>query len=107
MQSLLLTDAEASKEADYSQDKPKYPYGTSLYLNKDALAKLGMATLPAIGTEMMLTARVTVTSVSQNESLEGGNDMNLELQMTEADLTAVQETRTDLDRANSLYGDAG
>lgn len=104
MTSLLLTTEEAKEEADYSMPEPKYPYGTTIELNKDTLEKLGMATLPQVGTQMGLAATVIVTSVSQSESVEGEPYMCVNLQITDMELTQATQDRSDLDRANTLYG---
>jgi len=103
MQSLLLTDAEATKEADFTADKPRYPYGTCLYLDQETLEKLGMVSLPDVGEEMILTAKVKVVGVSARENTDGANK-SLELQITDMQLDEAEEKRTDLDRANMLYG---
>ncbi|QCW21982.1 hypothetical protein JessAGP_052c [Caulobacter phage Jess A] len=109
---MALTKAEAkemeqgcvaSEEGD--SDLPKYPYGLTLWLNDDILAKLGMSTpLPAPGTEMMLSAKVMVTGTSQRETLGGDPDMCLDIQITAMELTAGAPPSM-ADRAAKLYKD--
>lgn len=87
------------------ENQPKYPYGTVLYLDEIVMKKLGMEKLPEVGSEMTLTAKVKVVGVSERERLGGEKCQNADLQITEMELGAPQATRTDLDRANTLYGD--
>lgn len=108
MVDLKLTADEAKHEygpvSSDADDAPKYPYGTTLYLNEDVMKKLGMETLPAVGSEMTLTAKVKVVGVSQRERFGGEKCSNIDLQMTDMELGAPAETRTNLERANTLYG---
>ena len=67
-------------------DGPRYPYGLCLYLDSDSLAKLGIATLPKVGSTLMLAARVTVTSVGMSQQQDGDAEMRTELQITDMEL---------------------
>lgn len=106
---LKITAEEAKHEygptKSEADDAPKYPYGTTLYLNEAVMEKMGMEKLPEVGSEMTLTAKVKVVGVSERECLGGEKCQNADLQITEMELGAPQTTRTDLDRANTLYGD--
>lgn len=66
----MKTSPEEAKE--YVQpsldDAPRYPYGLELRLDDAALEKLGMSAPPAVGTVLMVTARVEVTSASQYQT---------------------------------------
>lgn len=108
---LKMTAEEAKHEygptSAEAEDAPKYPYGTALYLNEDTMKKLGLETLPAVGTEMTLTAKVKIVGVSERERLGGEKCQNVDMQITEMELGAPQQTRTQLDRANMLYGGEG
>lgn len=106
MTSLLLTETEATEENGPMMDKPKYPYGTCLYLDKITLEKLGMTELPTVGNEMTITGKVIVVGTSERQNLEGEKYQSVDLQITDMVLGAQAETRTNLDRANMLYGDA-
>lgn len=86
-----------------SGDQPAYPYGLRIDLNDESLAKLGITTLPAVGTTMKLLAVVEVSSASQYES-EQGKDRNICLQITEMALdTGAPAARSEGDIASSLY----
>lgn len=67
-------------------DAPQYPYGLELRLDEEGLTKLGMPALPQVGQKMMITCRVEVNSVSQNESQEGGKRQNVCLQITDMEV---------------------
>lgn len=51
-------------------NKPRYPYGLSLNLNEDSLEKLGIETLPEVGSTIHLKALAKVTSVSKDATDE-------------------------------------
>ena len=82
-------------------DGPRYPYGLRLDLNDDSLEKLGITALPKVGTEMTITAKVTVTSVSAYDSQGGEPEQNVCLQITDMEIGAG---KTQGDAAKSLYG---
>lgn len=94
MKDMALTKAEAKdmascEPAEGGEDLPKYPYGLTLYLDDDVLAKLGMSgPLPAPGTELMLSAKVKVTGTSSRETLDGEPEQCLDIQITAMDLMA-------------------
>lgn len=81
-------------------DQPAYPYGLRLELDDDVLDKLGLGTLPKVGTTKMLMAQVDVVSVSESESAEGGPDKRLGLQITDLSLEDVTASK-------SLYTEGG
>lgn len=68
-------------EADKREDRmetapaeamaPDYPWGLCIHLDKDELDKLGVKSLPAVGTEVTITAKAKVTRVQQSASQEG------------------------------------
>lgn len=66
-------------------DRDPYPYGTRIDLNKESLDKLGIKTMPAVGTEMMIECKVTVIAVRESAS-ERDTSRSLELQITDMDL---------------------
>lgn len=104
MVNLALTPDQAKEEYDINAEQPKYPYGTSLYIDEDIMAKLGMTELPKVGSQIKISAMATVTSVSQRQEANGETCQNVELQITDMELGAPQQTKTDLERANMLYG---
>lgn len=79
---------------------PDYPYGLCLNLGGDELAKLGIKTLPAVGAEMEVTAKVKVTSVSSSESERGEGYKSVSLQITEMSLDDGERASA----AERLYG---
>lgn len=81
-------------------DQPAYPWGLQLRLDNEQLEKLGITALPAAGVTMTLTAKVEVTSAGMRDSQGGGEQKNLELQIT--DMALVGE-RTEHDVATKLY----
>lgn len=107
---MTLSKEEAKEEsglmsADY--DMPRYPYGLCLCLDDDSLKKLGITSLPAIGTEMMITAKVKVTSVRSRETQtenQSDSESSVDMQITAMEIGANQEARS---AATVLYGGAG
>lgn len=103
--SMKLSPMEAKEEYGGSmlckpkpENLPKYPYGLSLYLDDEALAKLGIVNLPDVGTVLTLHALVEVTSNSQRQSQEG-KTVCMDLQLTDMALSAGPE----LTPAQALY----
>lgn len=86
-------DAEAERG-------PDYPYGLCLNLGSDEMEKLGIEDLPAVGTEMNLTAVVKVTSVSSYDSEGDGGSKSVSLQITQMGLDAGKGESA----AQKLYG---
>jgi hypothetical protein len=73
MVSMALSKKEAKDEApcEIPADQPRYPYGTSLYLDEDSLKKLGMEEMPSVGTEFPIMALAKVTGTSERETQDG------------------------------------
>lgn len=68
----------------------EYGYGTRLDLNDEELDKLGIKTLPAVGSKFEVHAVAHVIAVRENQHKDrhGGNkSRNLELQVTSMALT--------------------
>ena len=61
-------------------DTPDYPYGTRLSLNADSLDKLGLKSMPKVGSKFMVHGMGVVTAVSSHESKNGG-DRSVEIQL--------------------------
>ena len=78
---------------------PAYSYGTSLCLDDDLLARLGFTTPPPVGTEMLLTAKVVVTSTGVNQQQDGDKESRCDLQITAMELSTQGK-----DAATVLYG---
>lgn len=60
---------------------PDYPYGLNLTLEHDHLKKLGIGTMPKVGSYVNITARALVTSVRQSESTKGKPNRCVEMQL--------------------------
>jgi hypothetical protein len=84
-------------------EAPVYPYGLSIQLDEDSLEALGLEKpLPKVDAEMMLYAKVTVTSVSSNES-QAGSAKSVGLQIT--DMCLEDAPAGGRDHASALYGE--
>lgn len=106
MISMKLSAAEAKAETMLgcgpdSDDQPAYPYGLSIQLDDETLAKLGITDLPPVGTVMQLTALVEVCSVSQYENQDGAEN-SMSLQITDMELANGNAEPKSL--ANRIYG---
>lgn len=73
-----------------SSDGERYPYGTRLDLDNDTLEKMGIKTLPPVGSTMMIEAKVTVIGSRQSATKERTN-RSLELQITDMELEADED----------------
>lgn len=95
--SLELTAQEAKAESFEAKEaeRPRYPYGTSLYLDDEALAKLGIKEMPAVGTDLRIMGVAKVTGTSERE-YEGGSHKTLDVQFTQM---ACEETGDEEDAA--------
>lgn len=71
--------------------RDEYPYGLRIRLGNDELAKLGMTELPAIDSEMKLTALVCVVEISQSDSASGEPYRSVELQIEQMALAPAKE----------------
>ena len=82
-----------------SPDQSPYPYGLAVILDHETLEKLGLKT-PEVGAELLLVARVEVTSVSSHESSESEPSRSVTLQITDL---CVEKTAGKA--ADALYGE--
>lgn len=82
--SLKLDKKESKKESPEAREieGPRYPYGTSLYLDEVAMEKLGIAEMPEVGEECRIVATAKVTGTSSRE-YDGGSHKTLDIQLTE------------------------
>lgn len=99
----MSMSAEEAKEqyGNDTKDAPKYPYGLRISLNDDDLAKLGITSLPAVGTKMVITCQTEVcsTGVYEDQSKEKEASMSLQIQAME-----IGEDKDSSDAATLLYG---
>lgn len=71
-----------------TNDGPAYPYGLSIYLDDETLKKLGITTMPDVGSKLTLHAVVEVTGNSQRQTQEG-KTVNMDLQITDMELAGT------------------
>jgi major coat protein len=71
-------------------DSPKYPYGLKLYLDNESLKKLGIETLPEVGSVVQITATAEVCETASNESQLYGDNKNMGLQITDMALSGLK-----------------
>jgi hypothetical protein len=95
-----------SERKDYAEvgmdsDGPDYPYGLCISLGKEELDKLGITSLPEVGTEMMVMAKGFVKSVSSHEYKGEGKHMSVEVQLTDVEVGAAPASTN---AADALYG---
>jgi hypothetical protein len=98
------TPQEAEEQVSPSVgDAPKYPWGLQLCLNDDSLDKLGVKTLPAVGTEVTIVAKATVAATRENATEGEGSSSSMDLQITDMQIDGLD---TDLfgRAAEMLYG---
>ena len=76
---------DAGEHAPMEAIAPDYPWGLCLHIDKDELDKLGITELPKAGATMTLTAKVTVTRVSQSASTspKAYEQTSIDLQVTD------------------------
>lgn len=103
MKSMKLSKKESKDMAEpmATDEQAAYPYGLSLHLDNETMKKLGMKCMPEAGEVMNLTAKVSVTEVSQSERKGGEPMQRMTLQITDMDL-ACEEKENDV--AAKLYG---
>jgi len=61
---------------------PKYPYGLNIFLCDESLEKLGVTSLPNVGTKVNIMAVAVVSSVEQRQQQNGETETSLSLQIT-------------------------
>lgn len=99
MMSMACTPEEEASEKEGAEiAEGKYPYGLVLNLDQETLTKLGLEKMPAVGTVMMIEAKVQVCSSSQYESMEGKNK-SLSLQITDLGIEGKKKPASE-----ALYG---
>ncbi len=73
--------------------EPDYPYGTRITLDSASMRKLNLTELPAVESEMIITAKVRVVEV---RSVPEGEDkrQGMELQITEMSLAPAKAVKS-------------
>lgn len=87
--SMENTQQEANAQVSPTADAPKYPWGLSICLNDDSLEKLGVKSLPAVGTEVTIVAKATVSGTSENATENDGTRSSMDLQITDMQLDGL------------------
>lgn len=91
-------------ECTAPSSRSSYGYGLRLYLNDDQCNALGIKTALAAGTQVTISAKAVVISATESVEDDGddkGNDISLDLQITDMDLTHGAVLK---DAATVLYG---
>jgi len=110
MTSLKLAKSKKNDSPELATDSPGdgYPWGTRIDLNKETLDKLGIKTLPAVGSEIMIECKVKVIAVRESAN-ERDTSRSVELQITDMDLELDEDevgegelTRSDSKSMNNL-----
>jgi hypothetical protein len=83
-------------------DLPEYPYGLTICLDDESLAKLGITQLPTVGSTMTINARVEVCSTSQYSNRKRENETSMSLQITAMEISGDSAPS---DAASLLYPD--
>lgn len=83
----------------------KYPYGLRISLDSEALKKLGLDKIPAVGVQLCIEANVKVIGVRSEEEQDGTTENNMELQITDMMFCDPEEEKKD--PAETLYGKSG
>lgn len=103
--SLVNMKMSQEERGEYNGDKiaePVYPYSLSIDLDDGSMEKLGITALPKVGTEMMITAKVVVRSVSSNQYEGSDAESRMCLQITDMEIGGEAKKQ---DKAKSLYGE--
>lgn len=100
---LVNMKSSAEESQEYEMESPEYPYGLTIDLDDDSLAKLGITSLPKVGSEMMITAKCVVKGVSSNQYQGSDEESRVCLQITDMDVGQTENAQND-NRASKLYG---
>lgn len=89
---LAYSKAEQKEEQkEYAQgEPPAYPWGLCISLEKRELDKLGITSMPPVGTQVTYTAVAVVTSVNQSAREGEDEESRVGLQITQLQITGTQ-----------------
>ena len=76
---------------------PEFPHGLVIHLDEEVLSKMELEGLPTVGDAVLIFAKATVKSVSQEESLTGGQERQVSLQITDIAVGNDGDTRKSRD----------
>ncbi len=95
----------ATERKEYNEvtasDAPSYPYGLCIHLDDDALEKLGLTEMPAVGTELMVMAKAVVKGTSAHAYDGEQSHRSVDIQITDLELGPVASASS---AADALYG---
>lgn len=98
---MKLSKKEAEDKHEMGEyEQPEYPWGLCLELDETSLEKLGIESLPVVGAEFLLTAKVVVRSTSEHSVQGGEGRRNLSAQITEMELATPAK-----DQAKIMFGE--
>lgn len=100
-----LEEKQAERDAPCEPEIPKYPWGTSINLDGDTIAALGLKEMPQTGTVFKITGVVKVTGTSDREYETGKGvekRQTLDLQITDMGLEGAKK-QTFKEAASTLY----
>ena len=89
---------------EVEKDEPRYPYGLCISLGTDELEKLNITKLPDVGSEMTITAKVFVKSVSSYDTQGEGKDNTVQMQITDMEISSAPGKQDNNSLATMLYG---
>ena len=101
MVNMKRDESERKESEALEYEEPAYPYGLCISLGKDELEKLGMTSLPAVGTEVMVMAKGFIKSASSSEYQGEGKHMDVQVQLTDVQVGAAPASTN---AADALYG---
>lgn len=88
-------------------DLPRYPYGLTICLNDDSLAKLAIPPGLPVGTKVMILAAATVVSCSQRQTQDGDSEANMDIQITDMDIKPAADDVGNKSAGDKLYPTGG
>ena len=106
LKSMKIDKAEREaryKEMEKPDSGPAYPYELRLHLGDEIMKKLGLSELPAPGKQVMIYALADVTEVGKSDSLIGGSNEHMTLQITE--MCVEKPPAKSSDAGKALYGE--
>jgi hypothetical protein len=85
-----------------TSEPDEFPWGLSVTIEDDELTKLGFKESPEVGVEMLLAAKVKVTSTSESKRDGSEEHRSISLQITDMGLTPAADRKSTED---VLFGD--
>lgn len=109
MSTLISMETSPQEAQEYANptaaEAPKYPWGLEICLNDDSLDKLGVKALPAVGTEVTIVAKATVSGTRENATEGEGTRASMDLQITDMQIDGLDKDLFNR-AAEMLYGKA-